>query len=342
VPALADAGPLASPTGEVRPAMARWRAAAPATEIDPSAAPDGPDGTRDAAAPDPPGDELMPEERSVAAAPEMASEMEGALLPHPAPAVAQVPGTARALSPTPALKPLDLPTAMVAEGSPAVLGTSGASRESLSRSRPPTPSMKPVVVASDAPPEPAPAPEARAVTMRGQTLPAALRVFWTNLKILLASAPASSEIRAGSGGNGEGATSAIASHRTASSSGNSGPSGSGGNGSPTDGGGSSSAGGGSASPGGGSASAGAGNPGGSSGSAGGGGNSARGGDDGGSVSSGDSRGGGRSDGGRGRGGRGDRDEDDDRGSRGNDRGGRGDGDRGGRGSDRGGDDDDDD
>jgi hypothetical protein len=156
-PTLAAGRPRASPTGEIRPAKARWPAAAPAAEIDLSAAPDGPRGTRDAAEPDRPGNELMPEERSVAAAPEMASETEAALLPHPASAVAQVPGAARALPPTPAFKPLDLSPAVAAEaGSPAVLGASGASRASLSRSRPPTPSMKPVVVASDAPPEPPP------------------------------------------------------------------------------------------------------------------------------------------------------------------------------------------
>jgi hypothetical protein len=343
--ALAVAGPLASPTGEIRPAMARWPAAAPMAEIDPSATPDGPDLLRD---------ELMPEEQAVAAAPKMSSAMETALRPHPAPAAAEVTGVALALPRTPAFKPLDLTPTLVAEtGLAAVLGASGASRTSFSRSRPPTPSMKPIVVASDAPPEPAPAPEPRAVRAQGRTLPVALRAFWTNLKILLASAPASSEMQAGSGGNGPRAG---ASRRTAASGGDSPPSG---NGSPTDGAGGSgagdgnaSAGGGSSGAGGGSASAGDGDAGGSGGSAsdgggsagggdangGGGGSSASSGDDGG-VSSGGSRGPGRSDGGRGRGGRGDRDRDNDRGSRGDDRGGRGDGDHGGRGHGRDGDDD---
>jgi hypothetical protein len=309
VPALADAGPLASTRGEIRPAMARWPAAAPAAEIDLAAAPDGPGGTRAAAEPNRPGHELMPEERSVAAAPEMTSEMEAALLPHPASAVAQVPGAAGALSPTPAFKPLDLLPAVVAEAGPAAaLGTSGASQPLLSRSRPPTPSMKPVAVASDAPAELARNPDARVVPFKGQTLPNALRAFFTNLKVLLASAPASSEMGAGSGGNGGVRTSAIASH----SAGDTTPSGSGGNGSPTDSGGAS-------------------------------GGGASSGDDGGSVSGGGSGGRGSSDSDRGRDGRSDRDrDDDDRGSRGDDRGGRGDGDRGGRGHGRGGDDDGDD
>jgi hypothetical protein len=329
-PTLADAGPLASPTGEIRPAMARWPAAAPVAGSDPSAAPDGPDGTRNTAELDLPGDELMPDEQAVAAAPKMASELEAALLPHPAAAIVEVTGVALALSRRPAFKPLDLPPTVMAEADlAAVLGASGASRPSLSRSRPPTPLMKPIVVASDAPPEPAAAPEARAVATQGRTVPAALRAFWTNLRILLASASAASEMRAGSGGD---------STPGGNGSPTDGAAGSGaGGGSPTDGG-SSSAGGGSASAGG------AGDPGGSSDGAGGGGggSSASSGDDGGSVSSGGSRGHGRSDGGRGRGSRGDRDRDHDHGSRGDDRGGRGDGDHGGRGHGRGGDHDGDD
>jgi hypothetical protein len=326
---------LTSPVGEIRPAMGGRPAAEPVSEIEVSAAPEAPDSARDAAEPGSSGDEPMPEERltaaapetlerSVAAVPEMASELDAAVLPHPAPAVTQVPGTAAALPPTPAFKPLALLPAVVAEAGPAaVLGASGASRGSFGRSRAPKPSMKPVGVASAALPEAARAHPVRAVASKGQTLPDALRAFFTNLKILLASAPAASEFRAGSGGNGG---AAIGPGRRGGSGDDSSPSG-----------------GGSANPGGGSVGAGAGTGGvgGGGGSASGGGGSASSGDNGGSVSSGGSRGHGRSDAGSGRGGRGDRDrDDDDRGSRGDDRG-RGDGDRGGRGNGRGGDDDDD-
>jgi hypothetical protein len=346
---LADAVPLTSPPGsapltppsdEIRPAMGGRPSVEPVSEIEVSASAQA----RDAAAPDPSGDEPMAEERSTAAAPEklkrtvaavpeMASELDAAVLPHPAPAVTQVPEAAVASLPRPAFKPLAVLPAVVAEAGPAaVLGASGASRESFSRSRAPKPSMKPVAVASAALPEAARARDAPAVASKGQTLPDALRAFFTNLKILLASAPAASEFRVGSGGNGG---TAIGSGRRAGSGGDSSPSGGG----SASGGAGNANGGGSANAGGGSVGAGTGGVGG--GSASGGGGSVSSGDEGGSVSSGGGRGHGRSDGGRGRGGRGDRDrDDDDRGSRGNDRG-RGDGDRGGRGNGRGGDDDDD-
>jgi hypothetical protein len=353
---LADAVPLTSPTGsapltstatsnslappvaEIRPAMA-GPAAEPVSGSGGSAALQAPASTR-TAEPHRSGDE--PEERSIAAAPAI---VDAAALPHPAPAIAPVPGTAVARPPTPEFKPLDLLPAVVAEaGAAAVLGAPLAAPASFKRTRSPKPSMQPVAV--DLPPEPARVRDARTAASKGETLPGALRAFLTNLKILLAAAPAS-EFRGGGGDGGRG-TSAIGSGRRPGNNGAGGPIGGGSpgdtGGSPGAGGGSASAGGnggggsaGSGSSGGGSAggggggdSAGAGGGGGGD-SAGAGGSSASSGNHGSSVSGDGGRGHGRSDGGRGRGDRGDR----------GDRGARGDrGDRGDRGGDRGGDDDD--
>ncbi len=306
--ALADPGPLTSPIRQIRPALARWSVAEAVGGIEPSASVDGRDSTRDAAHPDPSGNEPGPKERSVAAAPEIAFARNVAILPQAALALSEEPKQPRTTlrsPPRPALKPVDAITAVVAEPAPpAALGTPEAAQGSVSRSRPPRPSLKPVLVA-EARPESAREPAARATVAATQNMPGALRSLWTNLKILLASAPAASEFRANSGGNVGGASSAIGSGgRTSSGGSGAGGSSPGGNGA-----------GGTTSPGGG----------GTSGS--GGGSSAGGGDDG----SGGGNGSGSTDDDD-RGGRGGRDrDDDDRGSRGDDRGGRGDGDRGGRG-----------
>jgi hypothetical protein len=351
--ALAAAGPLASPIGHIRPAIALWSAAEPVGGVAAPPAAEGRDSTRDLADPKPSGDEPRPEVRPLAAAPEPAH-----------------PGTAVAM-PKPVLKPLDAITTLVSEATaPAARRAPQASRNPVSQRRPPRPPLKPAIVASEAPPEPARGPEVRATAAPAPTVPEALRSFWTNLKILLASAPARSEFRGDSNRTGGGKRSAInAGRRTGNDSG-SGPSDSAGGTSPSDsaggtspsgsaggnspsgsaggnspsgsaGDGSSSDSSGGTSP---SGSAGAGGPSGNGGASSssnsggigsasgkGGAASASSGGRGSSVSSGGDSGRGRGDGDRG--GRGGRD-------RGDDRGGRGDGDRGGRGDGRGGDDDD--
>jgi hypothetical protein len=334
--ALADTGPVALPIGHIRPAMAPWSALERMSGVGMPPATEGRDSTRDTASPDPSGYGLRADERPGAAAPQPAH-----------------PGTTVAM-PKPAFKPLDAITTLVAEtAEPAALGAPEASGGAVSRSRPARPPLNPVVVASKPRPLFVRQPDARAMARPAQNLPEALRSMWTDLKILLASAPARSEFRGDRGGNGGGERSAIDSGRrtgsdSASGSGGGGnPSGSGGGSSPggSDGGSSPGGSGGGSSPGGSggnpSGSGGGSSPGGSDGgsspSGSGGGTSAGSGDDGSSASSGGNGSRGRGDG---RGGRGGRDRDDDRGSRGDDRGGRGDGDRGGRGNDRGDDDDD--
>ena len=206
--ALADTGPVALPIGHIRPAMAPWSVAEmggvgmpPATE--------GRDSTRDTASPDPSGYELRAEERPGAAAPQPAH-----------------PGTTVAM-PKPAFKPLDAITTLVAEAAePAALGAPEASGGAVSRSRPARPPLKPVVVASKPRPLFVRQPDARAMARPAQNLPEALRSMWTDLKILLASAPARSEFRGDRGGNGGGERSAIDSGRRTGSDSASTPSGS--------------------------------------------------------------------------------------------------------------------
>jgi hypothetical protein len=335
--ALAAAGPRASAIGHIRPAIALWSAAEPVGGVAAPPAAEGRDSTRDMADPKPSGDEPRPEARPVAAALEPAHQ-----------------GTAVAM-PKPAFKPLAAITTLVPEAAePAARRAPQASRDAVSQSRPPRPPVKPAIVASEAPAGPAREADARAMAVPARRVPEALRSFWTNLRILLASAPARSEFRGDSNRNRGGERSAIdAGRRTGNDSssglsgsasgtspsdsaggtspsggaGGTGPSGSGGDGSPSDSSGGSGP----------SASGGDGSASGKSGGA-----SASNGDRGSSVSSSSgssvsssgnsSRGRGDGD----RGGRGGRD----RGGRGDgDRGGRGDGDRGGRGNDRGDDDD---
>jgi hypothetical protein len=315
--ALADTGPVALPIGHIRPAMAPWSVAERMGGVDMPPAIEGRDSTRDTASPDPSGYELRAEERP------------GAVAPQPA-----HPGTTVAM-PKPAFKPLDAITTLVAEAAePTALGAREASGGAVSRSQPARPPLNPVAVASKPRPLFVRQPNARSMARPAQNLPEAFRSLWTDLKILLASAPARSEFGGDRGGNGGGGRSAIDSGRRTGRDSASTPSGSGGGSSPGGSGDGSSPGG--SSPGGsgdGSSPGGSGDgssPGGS-----GGGTSAGSGDDGSSASSGSNSSRGRGDGGRG--GRGGRDRDDDRSSRGDDRGGRGDGDRGGRGDgDRGG------
>ena len=131
--------------------------------------------------------------------------------------------------PKPAFKPLDAITTLVAEAAePAALGAPEASGGAVSRSRPARPPLKPVVVASKPRPQSVRQPDARAMARPAQNLPEALRSMWTDLKILLASAPARSEFRGDRGGNGGGERSAIDSGRRTGSDSASTPSGSGG------------------------------------------------------------------------------------------------------------------
>jgi hypothetical protein len=328
--AFADAGPVALPIGHIRPAMAPWFALERMGGVGMPPATEGRDSTRDTASPDPSGYELRAEERP------------GAVAPQPA-----HPGTTVAM-PKPAFKPLDAITTLVAEtAEPAALGAPEASGGAVSRSRPARPPLNPVVVASKPRPLFVRQPDARAMARPAQNLPEAFRSLWTDLTILLASAPVRSEFRGDRGGNGGGGRSAIDSGRrtgrdsastpSGGGGGGSDPSGSGGGSSPSGSGGGSdpSGNGGGSSPGGsGDGSSPGGSGGGTSPGGSGGGTSAGSGDDGSSASSGSNSSRGRGDGGRG--GRGGRDRDDDRSSRGDDRGGRGDGDRGSRGDDRGG------
>jgi hypothetical protein len=322
--ALAGTGPVALPIGHIRPAMAPWSALERMGGVDMPPAIEGRDSTRDTASPDPSGYELR------------AEKPPGAVAPQPAHR-----GTTVAM-PKPAFKPLDAITTLVAEAAePTALGAREASGGAVSRSRPARPPLNPVAVASKPRPLFVRQPDARATARPVQNLPEAFRSLWTDLTILLASAPVRSEFRGDRGGNGGGGRSAIDSGRrtgrdsASTPSGDGNPSGSGGGSSP---GGSDSG----SSPSGGGSSPGGSRPGGSgdgsSPGGSGGGTSAGSGDDGSSASSGSNSSRGRGDGGRG--GRGGRDRDDDRSSRGDDRGGRGDGDRGGRGNDRGDDDDD--
>ena len=213
--ALADTGPVALPIGHIRPAMAPWSALERMGGVDMPPATEGRDSTRDTASPDPSGYELRAEERPGAAAPQPAH-----------------PGTTVAM-PKPAFKPLDAITTLVAEtAEPAALGAPEASGGAVSRSRPARPPLKPVVVASKPRPQSVRQPDARAMARPAQNLPEALRSMWTDLKILLASAPARSEFRGDRGGNGGGERSAIDSGRRTGSDSASTPSGSGGGSSP--------------------------------------------------------------------------------------------------------------
>jgi hypothetical protein len=104
------------------------------------------------------------------------------------------------MPPKPSFKPLEmLPAASVELAPPAERTV--AARLDLRRSPPPRPALKPPVAlprersewraAPDAP------PVTRAVAATDRGLPEALRAWWSNLKILLASGPASPAMRAG-------------------------------------------------------------------------------------------------------------------------------------------------
>lgn len=274
---------------------------------------------------------------------------------------------ARASLPEPALKPLDASAVTIAATTSASESFEATPLD-IARTAPPTPSLKPILMPSRERPErrqEGDQRDARQIAATDQSLPEALRALWTNLKILLASGPAPSAIRArggddrdnreaqsraraerGSASGGNGVSTSVGSSRNdGSGGGNSGPGTSGGGNSDSNsgsggGGGGSTNGGGSSANGGGNtgdaASSGGSNGRGASGDRGGVG-SGRGDGDRGSTGGGVGRGGNDDRGGRGNNGRGGRSDNDRGGRSGNDRGDRGDNDRGGRGdNDRGG------
>lgn len=327
---LADAAQAAPPTGQIRPAMARRSDPVPARDIDPSAAlgpgdseaPGGADADRLA-------EDRMAEQRSAAAAPEPRPETVAAALPGDragAPGASPEPSrvhVAPALPPRPAFKPRAAMPTVLAEAvpAPAALGAPEPSRNPARGIRPSQRSVKPLPSSQEMPSRPARAEAPRPLGPNGQGLPEALRAFWTNLRILLASAPASSGVRAGrddrNGNNGATAGSGSGGRISGAS-------------------GSTSAVGGNSSRDDGARSAGVGRSSTSGSRTGGNGDTttASSGGDGGSAGRGGNGGRGRGDGDRDDGDRGGRDD--------GDRGDRDGGDRGGRGGDRGGDDDDDD
>ena len=333
--ALAEAARPAAPIGETRPATARRSDAEQESEIDPPAVIERPAVAPYETEPDVAVDPPPSAERSVATAPEMPLDVRPAASLEPvASAVSDAappsgPATTSApvatSPPAPAFKPLEVVPTVVAEAppAPAALAAPEGSRRGASPIRPPRPTLKPVIMLSETSPEPVGEREARTVAATPQTLPEALRALWTNLKILLASAPASSDVHVGgdgSDGNDGGGASTSSSGRSTSGGGSTSSDGSASSGGGTSTGSGSNS---TSDSGGGSAAS----SGGGGSSASGGGNSGRGRDNGDRGGRGGGRGG---------------DDDDDGGGRGGGRGGDDDDDGGGRGGGRGGDDDDDD
>jgi hypothetical protein len=205
---LADAAHAAPATGQIRPALARTPDAEPAGEMGTSAAVQESDSARHGAGPAPVADDPLLDRWSAAAAPEAPPEASAAAPPEAASAAAvEAPhaASAFALPPSPAFKPLEAIPTVMAEAALAQAAPE-PSQGRTSRIRPPKPSFKPLVNASGPRSQPAPEQASRPAATTRQTLPDALRAFWTNLKILLASAPASSDFRTGrSDSNGNGA-----------------------------------------------------------------------------------------------------------------------------------------
>jgi len=140
-------------------------------------------------------------ERSGAAAPETRSVdfRAAALLSSATPASPDEAPQSKAAGkwpPAPAFKPLDAAPAVVAEAMlPPV--RSKAETSGLDDG-PPLPSLKPIVIPSERRPGRSAEQDTPVVAATGRTsLPDALRAFWTNLRILLASGPAPRVIRAG-------------------------------------------------------------------------------------------------------------------------------------------------
>jgi hypothetical protein len=139
----------------------------------------------------------------VAAASETASGLAAA-----APALAELtdglPAGEASGPPAPTFKPLDAVPTVVADATSAA--DPPAADDGLRTLDPPLPSLKPMVEPSAARPERQPPPESgntRLAADRERSLPDALRAWWTNLKILLASGPVLSARRAGDqGGDG--------------------------------------------------------------------------------------------------------------------------------------------
>jgi hypothetical protein len=201
VPIRQAAAPLAPPLGGghgskadtldliERPAMARHDPEPAATALKAQAAAVG----------------ALQAEKSVTAALEMQSlgprgAAPGSATPAASDQVPQ-PQPAATLPPTPAFKPLDAVPTVVAQAVPLPRVGHNIGRSRLDDS-PPVPSLKPIFVASEQPPGRTSGQGTPRVTATKPTLPDALRAFWTNLKILLASGPAPRVIPA-AGGNAE-------------------------------------------------------------------------------------------------------------------------------------------
>jgi hypothetical protein len=122
-----------------------------------------------------------------------------AVMPAAAPAEVAEPAPG-SMPPKPSFKPLEVLQAASAELAPPD-ERSVAARLDLRRAPPPRPALKPAVSLPQEQPEWRPDPDAapgtRAVAATDQSLPEALRAWWANLKILLASGPASSVMRVG-------------------------------------------------------------------------------------------------------------------------------------------------
>lgn len=180
-----------SPIGGGRPAMSRRSEAEQGS--DGLAAIDGPDLARHETAPAPAADDLTSEAWLLAIAPK--SPLEADATASPATVARAVSVRASQLDsgaeapPTPAFKPLDLVPIVMAEAAPAEGRGRATSRSRARNADPPKPSLKPITMPSKERPERAGEPDAPRVAATGQTLPQALRAFWGNLKILLASGP---------------------------------------------------------------------------------------------------------------------------------------------------------
>ena len=143
------------------------------------------------------------EQRSVAASGRAAA-------PRSAEAPAEAAAT-DALPPTPAVKPLELVPTVVVEATvaPDPPVTPDPIRLTALMFDPPTPALKPIGVPSSIRSGPLPSPNDEAaasqvVARSKQSLPVALRAWWTKVKLLLASTQASRVRPANSSGGGQG------------------------------------------------------------------------------------------------------------------------------------------
>lgn len=183
----------AEPMGEIRPAMAP-RSHAERAQMAPRDT-EGADAS-DGSGPDRVVDRLTPQGQTLAITAGQ-NELESAALSDGAPETPQESIAAGVGPPTPVFKPLNAIPEFVAEVAPAALDAPAASTHAMLLLWPPVPALKPEVgptvrrQLAGAPSEPAAPPPPR-------TLPEGLRAFWANLKVMLASAPASLEVHRGS------------------------------------------------------------------------------------------------------------------------------------------------